>query len=47
VIIIIIWMITTFWYGPGWLTPAEVVFFALILNPSTFQSSSLQLLKGA
>jgi hypothetical protein len=47
VIIVIIWIITTFRYGPGWVTPAEVAFFALILNPSAVQSSSRQLLKGA
>lgn len=47
VIIVIIWLITTFRYGPGWLTPAEVAFFALILNPSAVQASSRQLLKGA
>jgi hypothetical protein len=46
VIIVIIWLITTFRYGPGWLTPAEVAFFALILNPSTVKSSSRQLPKG-
>lgn len=47
VIIIIIWLITTFRYGPGWITPAEVAFFALILNPSAAQSSGRQLLRGA
>jgi hypothetical protein len=47
VIIIIIWLITTFRYGPGWVTPAEVAFFALLLNPFAVQSSSRQLLKGA
>jgi hypothetical protein len=47
VVIIIIWLVTTFRYGPGWVTPAEVAFFALILNPAAVQYSSRQLLKGA
>jgi hypothetical protein len=47
VIIVIIWLITTLRYGPGWVNPAEVAFFALILYPSSVHPSSLQLPKGA
>ena len=32
VIIIIVWLITTIRIGPDWLTPTELMFFALLLN---------------
>jgi len=35
VIIIVTWLITTLRFGPGWLTPTDLAFFALILNPSS------------
>ena len=47
IIIIVVWQVTTLRYGPGWLTPAELAFFALVLNPTPSSSSIHQLLKGA
>jgi hypothetical protein len=47
IIIIVVWLVTTLRYGPGWLTPVELAFFALILNPSPRSSFHPELLKGA
>ena len=33
VIIILVWVIVTMRSGPDWLTPTELAFFALLLNP--------------
>ncbi len=31
-IVALVWMITTIKFGPNWLTPLQVAFFALLLN---------------
>lgn len=41
IIIIIVWLIMTLRYGAGWLTPAELAFFVLVLNPSSFKLPSI------
>jgi hypothetical protein len=41
VVIIIVWVIMTMRTGPGWLTPTEIAFCALLLGQSSRRSDSI------